>query len=159
MFTFCHAPLKTALLLHKMAKVPYSFSETVHTYLSCTQFHFSHRFIQVLFFNPLQSCNVSYKSKSVLPIRNMRLTTNKTGVVSWRITESSDLRNVGSGSVAALRLLTWLGENSGNTKSQLGLVSSQRCLSSHQQSFVSFCAARRLPRDYRLYEATRTVIS
>ena len=29
MFTFCHAPLKTALLLHKMAKVPYSFSETV----------------------------------------------------------------------------------------------------------------------------------
>ena len=30
MFTFCHAPLKTALLLHKMAKVPYSFSETVY---------------------------------------------------------------------------------------------------------------------------------
>ena len=29
MFTFCHAPLKIALLLHKMAKVPYSFSETV----------------------------------------------------------------------------------------------------------------------------------
>ena len=29
MFTFYHAPLKTALLLHKMAKVPYSFSETV----------------------------------------------------------------------------------------------------------------------------------
>ena len=30
MFTFCHAPLKTAVLLHKMAKVPYSFSETVN---------------------------------------------------------------------------------------------------------------------------------
>ena len=29
MSTFCHAPLKIALLLHKMAKVPYSFSETV----------------------------------------------------------------------------------------------------------------------------------
>ena len=27
--TFCHTPLKIALLLHKMAKVPYSFSETV----------------------------------------------------------------------------------------------------------------------------------
>ena len=48
-------------------------------------------------------------------MRNMRLTTNKTGVVSWRMTESSDLRNVGSCSVAALRLLTWLGENSRNT--------------------------------------------
>ena len=46
----------------------------------------------------------------------MRLTTNKTGVVSWRMTESSDLRNVGSlWSVAAFRLLTWLGENSRNT--------------------------------------------
>ena len=30
MFTFCHAPLKTALLLQKIAKVPYSFSETVY---------------------------------------------------------------------------------------------------------------------------------
>ena len=30
MFTFCHDPLKIALLLHKMAKVPYSFSETVY---------------------------------------------------------------------------------------------------------------------------------
>ena len=29
MFTFSHAPLNIALLLHKMAKVPYSFSETV----------------------------------------------------------------------------------------------------------------------------------
>ena len=29
MFTFCHAPLKIALLLHKMANGPYSFSETV----------------------------------------------------------------------------------------------------------------------------------
>ena len=29
MSTFCHAPLKIALLLHKMANGPYSFSETV----------------------------------------------------------------------------------------------------------------------------------
>ena len=29
MSTFCHAPLKTVLLLHKMANGPYSFSETV----------------------------------------------------------------------------------------------------------------------------------
>ena len=29
MFTFCHAPLKIALLLHKMANGPYSFSEAV----------------------------------------------------------------------------------------------------------------------------------
>ena len=30
-FTFCHAPLRIALLLHKIAKVPYSFSETVRS--------------------------------------------------------------------------------------------------------------------------------
>ena len=29
MSTFCHAPLKIALLLHKMANGPYSLSETV----------------------------------------------------------------------------------------------------------------------------------
>ena len=29
MSTFCHGPLKTALLLHKMANGPYSLSETV----------------------------------------------------------------------------------------------------------------------------------
>ena len=29
MSTFCHAPLKIVLLLHKMANGPYSFSETV----------------------------------------------------------------------------------------------------------------------------------
>ena len=33
MSTFCHAPLKIALLLHKMANGPYSFSETVHIIL------------------------------------------------------------------------------------------------------------------------------
>ena len=32
MSTFCHAPQKIALLLHKMANGPYSFSETVCTY-------------------------------------------------------------------------------------------------------------------------------
>ena len=32
MSTFCHAPLKIALLLHKMANGPYSFSETVAVY-------------------------------------------------------------------------------------------------------------------------------
>ena len=31
MSTFCHAPLKIALLLHKMANGPYSLSETVCT--------------------------------------------------------------------------------------------------------------------------------
>ena len=31
MSTFCHAPLKIALLLHKMANGPYSLSETVYT--------------------------------------------------------------------------------------------------------------------------------
>ena len=30
MSTFCHAPQKKALLLHKMANGPYSFSETVY---------------------------------------------------------------------------------------------------------------------------------
>ena len=30
MSTFCHAPLIMALLLHKMANGPYSFSETVY---------------------------------------------------------------------------------------------------------------------------------
>ena len=30
MSTFCHAPLKIALLLHKMANGPYSLSETVY---------------------------------------------------------------------------------------------------------------------------------
>ena len=76
-----------------------------------------------------------------LPMRNMRLTTSNTGVVSWRMTDSSDLRNVGSSSVAALRLLTRVGENSRNKMFRhvwSCLVSSQSCLSSHQQSFVSF---------------------
>ena len=41
MFTFCHAPLKTALLIHKMAKVPYSFSETVFIFLPITMSRFS----------------------------------------------------------------------------------------------------------------------
>ena len=31
MSTFCHAPKKIALLLHKMANGPYSLSETVYT--------------------------------------------------------------------------------------------------------------------------------
>ena len=34
MSTFCHAPLKIALLLHKMANGPYSLSETVSNF-SC----------------------------------------------------------------------------------------------------------------------------
>ena len=73
-------------------------------------------------------------------MRNMRLTTNKTGVVSWRMTESSDLRNVGSGSVAALRLLTWLGENSRKTSrvSQVWFLPSavSHLINNHLSAFV-----------------------
>ena len=39
MSTFCHAPQKIALLLHKMANGPYSFSETVANMDICYDEH------------------------------------------------------------------------------------------------------------------------
>ena len=39
--TFCHAPLKIALLLNKMANGPYSFSETVNPAGGGSQFTFT----------------------------------------------------------------------------------------------------------------------
>ena len=39
MSTFCHAPLKIALLLHKRANGPYSLSETVCTLLGDLEIH------------------------------------------------------------------------------------------------------------------------
>ena len=69
MSTFCHSPLKIALLLHKMANGPYSLSETVYVENSCfnRQWHSKTNMDVGLFLTHMKVINKKKRRTQIYP--------------------------------------------------------------------------------------------
>ena len=92
LFTFCHTPLKIALLLHKMASGPYSLSETVFAHVWFETSLVTSGKKESLSHFSASACSFNAKTLFPCSLFSTSVITNQTWTISSQMWESQWLR-------------------------------------------------------------------